>query len=146
MWLTNYAMPVLARSPVAAAAAGLVALSLWGLAGGGSPSLLPSAALAQGADTRVVVLRLSDGEVTGDHVVGAGRRAVLRLRRGDSVELRWTVDRATALHLHGYGVETRATVDGGAVMTFVAGATGRFPIEARDLGDRTVLYVEVLPR
>ena len=56
------------------------------------------------------------------------------------------MDRATALHLHGYGVETRATVDGGAVMTFVAGATGRFPIEARDLGDRTVLYVEVLPR
>ena len=138
-------MPVLTRSPIAAAATWLIVFSLWGLAAGGNPALFQSAALAQGTDTRVVVLHLSDGAVTGDDVIGAGRRAVLRLRQGDRVELRWTADQATELHLYGHDVDTRATVAGGAVMTFAAEATGRFPIEAHDLGDRTVLYVEVLP-
>ena len=101
---------------------------------------------AQDATTLVLVLRLADGEVTGDEVEGRGRRAVVRVRQGDSVELRWTSDTATELHLHGYDREAHATVDGEAVISFVADATGRFPIEAHGLGDRTVLYVEVLPR
>ena len=129
-------MPALTRSLIAAAAAGLVALLLWGLSG----------APAQVADPWVVELRLADGAVSGADVDGVGRRAVLRVRQGTAVELRWTTDTATELHLHGYGVESHAMVGGEAVMAFMAEATGRFPIEAHDLGDRTVLYVEVLPR
>ena len=106
--------------------------------------LLPAAAAAQ--DTRVVELRLADGVVTGAEVESAGRRPVLRVRQGDTVELRWTTDQATELHLHGYDVEVHTTAGGAAVMTFAARAAGRFPIEAHDLGDKTVLYVEVLPR
>ena len=129
-------MPALTRSLIAAAAAGLIAFLLWGLSG----------APAQVADPWVVELRLADGAVSGADVDGVGRRAVLRVRQGTAVELRWTTDTATDLHLHGYGVVSHATVGGEAVMAFVAEATGRFPIEAHDLGNRTVLYVEVLPR
>lgn len=79
----------------------------------------------------------------------------IRVEQGDVVTLRWSVDRPTILHLHGYDIEKR--VDPGAVtdMTFNARATGRFPVHVHDVGDGPVnrareqapiVHVEVYPR
>ena len=79
----------------------------------------------------------------------------VRFDVGDAIELRWTTDEVTTIHLHGYdlalalepGVEKR--------MRFTATATGRFPISAHGFGGETgkptarevaLLYLEVLPR
>ena len=53
---------------------------------------------------------------------------IVRVGQGDVVRLRWRTDQPLALHLHGYDIEQ--TIDHGAVaeMTFVARATGRFPV------------------
>lgn len=104
-----------------------------------------NAVVAQGTEARAIMLRLVDGVVTGDAVEGTGRRAVVRVEQGETVELHWRSDAATELHLHGYNVAVKAG-GGDAVMRFTAAATGRFPVEAHALGDKTVLYLEVHPR
>lgn len=80
---------------------------------------------------------------------------VLRVKEGDVVRLRWSVDRPAILHLHGYDIEKR--VDPGVIaeMTFTARATGRFPLHAHPIGaaaaggqtreEAPLLYVEVYP-
>jgi len=108
---------------------------------------VPLRALAD--ETRIVVLTLADGRATGNGVSVPARGAgTLRLRQGDRVDLRWTVDRATDIHLHGYAVEVRAMPGDAAAMVFTARAAGRFPVEIHDDRGRhaTVLYVEVHPR
>jgi hypothetical protein len=78
---------------------------------------------------------------------------LVRVTQGDVVKLRWTADRATILHLHGYDIEM--TVRPGAVadMSFTARATGRFPVSVHTPqagGGHTheppLLHVEVHPR
>ena len=101
------------------------------------------------ADVRTVDLVLVDGRVSGEGVSRPPRGAgTLRLRQGEDVAIGWTVDRATDLHLHGYGVEVRATPGDPATMRFTARAAGRFPVEVHDARGRhgTVLYLEVHPR
>jgi hypothetical protein len=98
-------------------------------------------------------------ELTFDLRVENGRvpenMRLVRVKQGDLVKLRWTVDRPVILHLHGYDLETR--VEPGAVgeMSFTAYATGRFPIHAHAAVARTgsnareeaaLVYVEVYPR
>ncbi len=96
-----------------------------------------------GENTRRFELRLENGRLAADS------SKIIRVRRNDMVELNWSADRRTVLHLHGYDIEM--TVDPGKpqTMSFKARATGRFPIEAHggDAGRHAVLlYVEVHPR
>ena len=89
------------------------------------------------------------GRVTGDSVaIPARGAATLRVKRGDQIELRWSVDAPTELHLHGYNIETRAKPGEVTVLTFLARATGRFPVETHDAQGRhrVLLYMEVHPR
>jgi hypothetical protein len=74
----------------------------------------------------------------------------IKVQEGDAVTLRLCVDRPMTLHLHGYDIERR--VEPGAVtdITFMANATGRFPLEIH-IGDHAeargpIAYVEVYPR
>jgi len=106
---------------------------------------------ATAQDTRVVKVEVLDRTATGPDVVQSGGTEVVRVTQGDNVEIRWTSDEATELHLHGYNVETEVTAEGEAVMTVEARAAGRFAIEGHGFsGDhkakKTLLYLEVLPR
>lgn len=87
----------------------------------------------------------------------AGANPTVRAIKGEIVELRWSTDEATTLHLHGYDLELALEPGTPASMTFAAYATGRFPISAHGFGARdrrhpgaqketTILYLEVHPR
>lgn len=96
--------------------------------------------LAQAApEIRRFDLRIENGRIA-DHV------KTVRVRRDEAVELSWSADRRTMLHLHGYNIEL--TVDPGKlqVMAFRARATGRFPIETHGASHAVLLYLEVHPR
>jgi FtsP/CotA-like multicopper oxidase with cupredoxin domain len=78
----------------------------------------------------------------------------LRVKQGDSVELRWTSERPVRLHLHGYDLELTVKPGEPAVMAFKAAMAGRFGLSTvRDEpgGGRVhqhgarVLYLEVYP-
>jgi hypothetical protein len=104
------------------------------------------AAAAVGAADRQFSLQVTNGRVPES-------MRVLRVTQGDSVRLRWSVDRPLILHLHGYDIEKRADPSTGAEMDFVARATGRFPVHVHPVGaagarpsEETLLYVEVYPR
>lgn len=80
---------------------------------------------------------------------------VLRVKQGDTVRLRFTVDKEMEIHLHGYKVERKATPGAPAEMVFPARAAGRFPVEAHAEGaggghghgaGGALLYLEVHPR
>lgn len=75
---------------------------------------------------------------------------VVRVSRGDRVELVWSTDEPVQLHLHGYDLEVRVTPGEPAVQSFEARATGRFPVTSHGFGGEhhgheTLLYVEVYP-
>lgn len=85
--------------------------------------------------------------------------ATVRATKGDIVELRWTTDEATSIHLHGYNIEARLDPGKPGLMTIVATATGRFPLAAHGFGapaghrdgknahrETTLMYLEVYPR
>lgn len=78
----------------------------------------------------------------------AGGLRILRLVRGDQVEILWTSDRVITLHLHGYDIEITAAPGAPRRMTFSAHATGRFPVEIHGGTGRhrTLIHVEVHPR
>lgn len=100
------------------------------------------------APPRVVAIALADGKAGGPALLAsAGRAPVLRLRQGEAVELRWSSDRDMTLHLHGYGLEAQVALGLDGVMTLVARAAGRFPVETHDAEGRhrAVVYVEVYP-
>ena len=81
--------------------------------------------------------------------LAAGRSSdTIRVKRGEQVELRWSSDRHTTLHLHGYDVERSVAPHSPAVMRFKADIAGRFPVSEHGRGGRhgrTVLYLEVHP-
>jgi hypothetical protein len=96
--------------------------------------------LAQAAPS-VFELSLVDGRV---------RTAsdTLRVRKGEPVELRWSSDRPTVLHLHGYDIERKVLPQSPAVMSFTADIAGRFPVSEHGRGGRhgrAVVYLEVHP-
>ncbi|HTS21526.1 MAG TPA: hypothetical protein VMN79_06895 [Casimicrobiaceae bacterium] len=79
----------------------------------------------------------------------------IRVTEGDSVRLRFFVDRPMTLHLHGYDIERRVAPGQVGEMAFTARATGRFPLHAHGgaagagqgaHGEAALLYVEVYPR
>jgi hypothetical protein len=99
--------------------------------------------------SRVIALSLVNGQAHGATLLTSrGRAPVLIVRQDEVVELRWSVDRSMALHLHGYWIEVQAAPGTEAVMSFVARFAGRFPVETHDVQGRhrAVLYVEVHPQ
>lgn len=106
----------------------------------------PCSAQVSTGNVRRFDLRIENGKVI------ANLRAIT-VRRGDAVELAWSADQRTTLHLHGYDIETTVDRDTPGVMAFTAHATGRFAIEVHssDGGGapgrhRTLMYLEVHPR
>ena len=88
--------------------------------------MLSLAGAAVSADAQAAELTF-DLRIERGHVPQNMR--LVRVKQGDVVKLRWSTDRRTVIHLHGYDIEK--TVEPGAVtdMTFTARATGRFTIE-----------------
>jgi FtsP/CotA-like multicopper oxidase with cupredoxin domain len=71
----------------------------------------------------------------------------LRVTEGDIVEITFTSDKPSELHLHGIDVLANVTARKPATMTFHAKTAGRFPIEAHGAGTHgSLLYVEVHPK
>lgn len=119
------------------------------LLAGGCVVLSCSAVQAQGKVDRTIELAISGRRVAIPQ--GSPRGAgVVRIRRGETVEIVWISDEATTVHLHGYNIETKVEPGASASMRFHARATGRFPIETHGIGaDRkrhiTLVYIEVHP-
>ena len=103
--------------------------------------LVLMAMLGAAADPRVFELAIKGGRLPEN-------QRLLRIGQGDEVTLRWTTDRALALHLHGYDIETKVAPPAPAEMRFKASAAGRFAIEIHDAGGKhaTIGYLEVHPR
>lgn len=87
-----------------------------------------------------------------------GNAATIRVKRGETVLLRWRTDEPVLLHMHGYDLQARVSPSAPASMRFVAGVAGRFAITVHEFGARadhgprpqkhretTLLYIEVLP-
>jgi hypothetical protein len=65
---------------------------------------------------------------------------------GDTVAIRWSVDEAGELHLHGYDVEVEASPTIPTTMIFAADSYGRFPVERHgEGGEAAILWIEVMP-
>ncbi|HEV2041649.1 MAG TPA: hypothetical protein VGT81_16695 [Casimicrobiaceae bacterium] len=87
-----------------------------------------------------------------------GTTTTIRVKRGDSVILRWRTDEAVSLHVHGYDIQAKLSPAASTRMRFEAGVAGRFAITAHEFGavtgneappqrhrEITLLYLEVLP-
>jgi len=87
-----------------------------------------------------------------------GSASTLRVRRGETVLLRFRTDEAVSLHVHGYDVQVKVSPTAPALSRFEATVAGRFPITAHEFGavadpkarpkghrEVTLLHLEVLP-
>lgn len=90
-------------------------------------------------EARRFELRIENGRIA-DNV------KTVQVQRDEAVELSWSVDRRTVIHLHGYNIEVTVEPGKTQMMAFRARATGRFPIEAHGTHHTVLLYLEVLPR
>jgi hypothetical protein len=93
---------------------------------------------------RVFDLAIEDGKVA------PGSRTI-RVTQGESVRLRWTSDKAMALHLHGYDIEMKVIPGGMTEFSFRAHAAGRFNVETHADGSShhhgsPLMVLEVYPR
>jgi hypothetical protein len=96
---------------------------------------------AQSADVeaRRFELHIENGRLAGDV-------KEVQVKRDEAVEIVWSTDRPTVLHLHGYDIEVGVNPGEKKLMAFRARATGRFPIEAHGGRHVVLLYIEVHPR
>ncbi len=87
-----------------------------------------------------------------------GNTSTVRVKRGETVLLRWRTDEAVSLHVHGYDIRANLSAASPTSMRFEAEVAGRFPITAHEFGavaapdarpkrhrEVTLLYLEVLP-
>lgn len=87
-----------------------------------------------------------------------GGTSTLRVKRGDTVMLRWRTDEVVVLHLHGYDIRERVSPAAATTTRFEARVAGRFAITAHGFGagadhrshskkhrEITLIYLEVLP-
>lgn len=87
-----------------------------------------------------------------------GSTSTIRVKRGDTVLLRWRTDEAVLLHVHGYDIRTSLSPAAPTSTRFEANVAGRFAITAHEFGavadnggrprkhrETTLLYLEVLP-
>ena len=107
------------------------------------PSALIRGAVAQEASQRVIEVRIENRKVDAP-------QEAIRITEGDVIELVWTSDEATELHLHGYDMEVHVRPGEPAAMVIQAYATGRFPITSHGWGERghghdALTYLEVYP-
>ena len=97
-----------------------------------------------------------DISIVGRRVEGSS--TTIRVKRGDSVILRWRTDESVSLHLHGYDIQATLSPASSTRMRFEAAVAGRFAITAHEFGavadhdapprkhrEITLLYLEVLP-
>jgi len=96
-------------------------------------------AQSTGEEVRRFELRIENGRLTN-------AAKTLQVRRGDAVELIWSADRPSVLHLHGYDIEITVDPRKTETMAFRARATGRFPIEIHGGRHTVLIYLEVHPR
>lgn len=103
-------------------------------------------AQSQATAEQVFDLRIEGGEVAGD-------LRTLRVTQGERVDLRWTADAPTVVHLHGYDIEQEVVPGRVTEMRLEAYATGRFPIEihaqgngSADSHEAPLAVLEVYPR
>ncbi|MBX9840735.1 MAG: hypothetical protein K2Z80_02890 [Xanthobacteraceae bacterium] len=96
-------------------------------------------AIAQVEAPKRFDLRIENERVSSD-------LKVIRVRRGDAVEINWSANRRTVLHLHGYDIEAIVEAGKPQTMSFTARATGRFPVETHGARHSVLIYVEVYPR
>ncbi len=99
-----------------------------------------AAARAENPDRQVFDLHIENDRL-------AQAQKVIRVRKGDVVELRWTADKPTAIHVHGYDLRARAVPNAAEKTVFEARATGRFPATIHGKGGKhvTLFYLEVHP-
>jgi hypothetical protein len=91
------------------------------------------------AEARRFDLRIENGRIA-DNV------KTVQVQRDEVVELSWSADRRTIVHLHGYSIEVTVNPGETQIMAFRARATGRFPIEAHGARHTVLFYLEVHPR
>jgi FtsP/CotA-like multicopper oxidase with cupredoxin domain len=93
-------------------------------------------------DVRVEI-QIVNREVVGEQLI--------RVTQGQIVEMTWTTDEETQVHIHGYEIHIPASPGTPAKVTFEARATGRFPVTSHGYGDdyglmhQMLLYFEVYP-
>ena len=101
-------------------------------------------ALAQAQEVRRFDLALKAGELPKD-------QRTIKVKQGESVELRWSTDQPIRLHLHGYDMEIAVKPGEPTVTALSARIAGRFSVDK--LQDKPgghqhggkVLYFEVHP-
>jgi hypothetical protein len=77
---------------------------------------------------------------------------LIRVTEGQVVEMIWTTDEETQVHIHGYEIHIPTSPDAPARITFEAHATGRFPVTSHGYGSDygkmhyMLLYFEVHPK
>ena len=109
-------------------------------------SLLGAAAIVREFDFSILKRRID------------GNSSTVRVKRGETVQIRWRADEPVLLHVHGYDLEVRLSPEAPASMRFQAAIAGRFAITAHEFGadathgarprrqrETTLLYIEVLP-
>ncbi|MCW5715721.1 MAG: hypothetical protein KIT43_14510 [Bauldia sp.] len=69
----------------------------------------------------------------------------IRVRQGETVELRLTSQETQVVHLHGIDLEVTVAPQSPATLLFNAEFPGRFTAEAHDAAESPVFFLEVLP-
>ncbi|MGD9738811.1 MAG: copper resistance protein CopC [Bauldia sp.] len=69
----------------------------------------------------------------------------IRVRLGETVELRLMADEPQVVHLHGFDIETEVAPHSPVTVLFNADLAGRFVAEAHDVNESPVFFLEVLP-
>jgi hypothetical protein len=91
-----------------------------------------------------IEIRIENRKVVGEQLI--------RVTQGQIVQMVWTTDEETQIHIHGYEIHIPASPDAPASVTFEAHATGRFPVTSHGFGDeygkmhQMLLYFEVYPK
>jgi hypothetical protein len=87
-----------------------------------------------------------------------GGTSTIRVKRGETILMRWRTDESVVLHVHGYDLQASVSPGSSSAMRFEAGVAGRFRVTAHAFGavagqdarakkprEITLLYLEVLP-
>ena len=132
MWTAcaTFSSASLARSCGICAALSLAVVAglLWGCSD--SPPEPSASPEIQESRTHSFELSIVDREV-------AHEEDTIRVTQGERVELRWTTDEATSIHLHGYDIEVSLKPNRPFTMAFDADASGRFPITSHGFEGRS---------
>jgi len=111
--------------------------------------LSPGSAAEQQTDNQPFSAERIEIRIENRHVVGDN---VIRLVQDQRVEIIWITDEAAELHMHGYDIRVDISPDAPAEMSFMAHATGRFPVTSHGFGGEhghgheTLAYIEIHPK